>query len=94
MTLRTALCYDFTNMTSIGMYVFNGCKGVTEITIPDNVTSIGNYAFYSCRNLTEITIPGSVTSIGDEAFGRIENLTVHAEEGTYAYTWALENGFI
>ena len=33
------------NVTSIGEYAFDGCTGLTSITIPDSVTSIGDGAF-------------------------------------------------
>ena len=52
----------------IAGYAFNGCSGLTSVTIPNSVTSIGERAFYDCIRLTSITIPNSVTSIGDYAF--------------------------
>ena len=62
-------------MTSIGNSAFEGCSGLTSITIPNSVTSIGEVAFEYCSGLTSVTIPSSVTSIGDYAFSGCSNLT-------------------
>lgn len=55
--------------------VFNGCKNLTSITIPESVKSIEDGAFYACRSLENITIPEGVTSIGAAAFQECEKLT-------------------
>ncbi len=65
---KSSVIPDDGSVTSIGDYAFNGCSGLTSITIPGSVTSIGEYAFSGCSGLTSITIPGSVTSIGNDAF--------------------------
>jgi len=63
------------DVTSIGMYAFRNCDGLTSVTIPNSVTSIGSSAFYECTGLTSVTIPESVTSIGYEAFSGCSGLT-------------------
>ena len=63
------------SVTSIGMYAFNGCSGLTSVTIPSSVTSIGRYAFLDCTSLTSVSIPSSVTSIGRAAFACCSGLT-------------------
>ncbi|MDD6405738.1 MAG: leucine-rich repeat protein, partial [Clostridiales bacterium] len=35
-------------VTGISDYAFNGCDGLTSITIPEGVTSIGDEAFSGC----------------------------------------------
>ena len=65
----------FTGLTSIGDYAFEGCSGLTSITIPNSVTSIGYQAFYGCSGLTSVTIGNSVTSIGWCAFSGCSGLT-------------------
>ena len=63
------------SVTSIGIWAFRGCSGLTSVTMPDSVDSIGNYAFSNCSGLTSVTIPNSVTSIGITAFYGCSSLT-------------------
>ena len=62
-------------VTSLGASCFDGCSGLTSITIPSSVTSLDDYCFYGCRGLTSITIPSSVTSLGESCFGWCSGLT-------------------
>ena len=62
-------------ITSIGESAFLGCRGMTELTLPNSVTSIGGNAFEGCSGLTELILPNSVTSIGDFAFLGCRGLT-------------------
>ena len=41
-----------TGGTSIGNSAFDGCSGLTSVTIPESITSIGDYAFSGCSRLT------------------------------------------
>lgn len=55
-------------VTTIGYRAFEGCTGLTGVTIPASVTFIDGRAFYGCTGLTSITIPDAVTSLGNFAF--------------------------
>jgi len=53
---------------------FDGCSGLTSITIPNSVTTIGGYAFYGCTGLTSVIIPNSDTTIEHYAFSGCSGL--------------------
>ena len=61
-------------ITSVGDYVFRGCKNLESIILPSSVVSIGNGAFYECTNLLSVSIPDAVTGIAAEAFYNCGNL--------------------
>ncbi len=52
---------------------FKGCKGISEVELPDSISSVGADAFSGCR-FTEIALPQKVSSIGDDAFANNPNL--------------------
>ena len=62
-------------VASLGASCFEGCSGLTSITIPSSVTSLGDGCFQDCSGLTSITIPSSVTSLGDYCFPGCSGLT-------------------
>ena len=79
---------------SIGGNAFEGCSGLTELTLPNSVTEIGDNAFRGCSSLTELTLPNSVTSIGTGAFAYCSGLTeltlpnsVTSIGGDYAFAY-------
>jgi len=62
-------------VTSLVASCFEGCSGLTSITIPSSVTSLSESCFEGCSGLTSITIPSSVTSLGDDCFKDCSGLT-------------------
>ena len=44
-------------MTSIGERAFQGCSGLTSVTVPNSVTSIASYAFQGCSGLKKVIVP-------------------------------------
>ena len=65
----------FTKLVEIGNSAFEGCCGLTSVTIPNSVFSILGGAFSRCSGLTSVTIPNSVTSIEMHAFAGCSALT-------------------
>lgn len=56
-------------MTSLGIYAFYGCSGLTSIEIPSGVTTIGGGAFEGCSGLTFVALKGNIpSSIDSTAF--------------------------
>ena len=77
-------CYydDFyTSNDVIGPFAFDGCSGLTSLTLPAGITSIGDGTFWGCNRLTSLTLPAGITSIGNDAFwgcNRLTSLTLPA----------------
>ena len=65
----------FTSNDKLGKAAFEGCSGLTSLTIPSGVTSIGIAAFEYCSGLTSLTIPSGVTSIDKGTFYGCSGLT-------------------
>lgn len=73
---------DITNpSTTLGLAVFAGCIGLSDVKLPDSLTAISGSSsywdglFYNCESLTDITIPSTVKTINGNAFADCINLT-------------------
>ncbi len=79
------------NVTAIGNVAFNGCSGLTSVTIPSSVKYIGNYAFFGCSILASLTIEEGVEEIASGVFLNCTSLTAITfpasvtKIGTYAF---------
>jgi len=83
------------SLDSIEEYVFAGCYGLQNVVINTPVRSIDIGAFLGDGMLLQIHLPVSVTSIADTAFERCpSDMVIVCEEGTYAYSYALNNEYL
>jgi hypothetical protein len=57
---------DFPNVTQVGDYAFNDCKGLETINFP-NATTIGSNTFGGCTALGDVTLP-EATKLGTSCF--------------------------
>lgn len=64
-----------TTVKHIEYSAFDGCAGISSLTLPNSLLSIGAYAFEYCTGLTKIQLPPYITSISDGAFYSCTNLT-------------------
>jgi hypothetical protein len=86
------------NIKKVGHHTFEACSDLTIVRMEEGVEFIAEEAFNWCSNLSDIYIPRSVVSIGfgslDTAGTLIEGgLTIHGYAGSYAETYATENGY-
>ena len=70
-----------TSNDKIGDLAFEGCSGLTSLTLPSGLTEIGSCTFRGCSGLTSLTLPSGVTEIGYSAFEGCSGLT-----SIYVYT--------
>ena len=79
-------------VVSMGDYVFFKATSLKSVTLSDSLSKINTAVFYGCTSLEKVVIPASVTTIDSSAFLECPNLTIYGYEGTYAQTFAEENG--
>lgn len=63
------------SVTEIGQSAFDGCSGLTSVTIPNTVTKVCINAFLGCSGLVSIALGSTVSQIGQHAFEHCNSLT-------------------
>ena len=89
--------FIYTSNDKLGDYVFNGCSGLTSLTLPSSVTAIGSQAFNDCSSLTSIyAYMEKLPETGSNLFLGCDekNCTVYVPKGTgNAYFRSAEFGY-
>ena len=62
------------SVTEVDPYAFDGCSGITSLTIPNSVTAVWSCAFRNCTNLTTVTIGKAITKLVSTAFTNCSKL--------------------
>ncbi len=79
----------------ISDYAFTNAEGLRFVTIQTPTNEIGVKAFEDCRSLEQIVTPISLKKIHETAFDGVPKSAVFVcEEGSSAYNWATEHGFL
>ena len=81
-----------TGITQIPTSCFEHCDVLPFVVLPYRISKVGDNAFKNCVALTEITIPRATTSISTSAFSYPAKMTVYGISGTYAETFANQQG--
>ena len=81
-----------TGIMQISTSCFEHCDVLPSVVLPYRVSKVGDNAFKNCVALTEITIPRATTSISTSAFSYPAKMTVYGISGTYAETFANQQG--
>lgn len=69
-------CYNLTEvefangcvLSTLGTNVFNSCRSLKDINLPNGITLIPEYTFSGCESLENITLPNGLENIGKYAF--------------------------
>ena len=80
-------------LTAVEEEAFFGDASLEAVLLPEGIETIGSKAFAG-TGLTAIDLPASLKIIADDAFDGPEKVSVTAEKGSYAYRWAVANGYI
>lgn len=64
----------FVGSPSIGTYVFENCKSLKSVWVPENMKTLPRGMFKGCSSLSSITLPQYLLSIDDYAFDGCSSL--------------------
>ena len=87
---------DFRKQVDFPDNMFNACKKLHRVHLPNYIRSIGSRMFYECKELTCVNIPDGVKRLGESAFYHCESLeTINIPESvgfidSYCFEWCFK----
>jgi hypothetical protein len=66
--LKSVVLPESSVKMSVRDYVFDGCRSLESLDMPERIIFIGNGSFRGCTGLKSMTVPSYAGSIGDSAF--------------------------
>lgn len=82
-----------TGLKVIPEYCFYQDPALQKVILPYQFTTVNAGAFENCTKLTDITFNRNVSSVDASALSYKDKTTIHGVKGTYAETFASDNGF-
>lgn len=82
-------------LQKVDQYSLANCFGLENVIIHEPTREIAIGAFANDSSLKQVIVPISITSIHDSAFTAVSSndVTFICDDGSYAYTYANNNGF-
>ena len=74
-------------------YCFYKDPALQKVILPYQFTTVNASAFANCTKLTDITFNRNVSSVDASALSYKDKTTIHGVKGTYAESFASDNGF-
>lgn len=74
-------------------YCFYKDPALQKVILPYQFTTVNASAFANCTKLTDITFNRNVSSVEASALSYKDKTTIHGVKGTYAESFASDNGF-
>lgn len=88
--LKSAIVYAA--VTDIPSQCFKDCTSLESVYFASPIETVGAFAFAGCAFLGDVIMPASVTSISDNAFEGACDVVIFCPEGSYAESFANDNG--
>lgn len=83
----------------LGDGVFEGCRQLLGVTLPDSIREIGSSLFYGCEKLNKVNLPNQITCIPSNCFAICQSLNTISipksvtkiESKAFAFCCSLQN---